>query len=31
MHDESRLMARKVASAFDAYLDQAARRFSPAV
>lgn len=31
MHDESRLMARKVASAFDAYLDQTARRFSPAV
>lgn len=31
MHDESRLMARKVASAFDGYLDHAARRFSPAV
>lgn len=31
LHDETRLMARKVASAFDGYLDQAARRFSPAV
>lgn len=31
LHDETRLMARKIASAFDSHLDQAARRFSPAV